>query len=197
MTVIDLFCQSRRSRLLVFIFLALTVPDQSVCGQMASEGHAKHHPNQSRASGTPTEQESDTRGAGSGGMMGGGGKGGGGMGGMMEKMGAPKPKELYPKLMDLPDLPLVERTRIEQQAHQRMVDGTALLSEGLDELSTATGNDDFATMQAATAKMRQGLARFESGLAAQRALAEGKAPDRKSTRLNSSHIPLSRMPSSA
>jgi len=195
MTIIDLFCRSRRSRLLVFVFLALAVPGQSARGQMSPEEHTKHHPNQSQAGGTPTEQGSGTRDSGSGGMTGGGkggmmgggkggmtggGKGGmmggGGMGGMMEKMGAPKPKEMYPKLMDLPDLPLEERAQIEQQAHQRMVDGTALLSEGLDELSTSAAGDDFATMQAATAKMREGLARFESGLAAQRALAEGKAP---------------------
>jgi len=100
----------------------------------------------------------------------------GGMGSMMEKMGAPKPNDLYPKLMDLPDLPLEECAQIKQEAHQRMVDGTALLSTGLDELSNAAASDDFATMQAATAKMREGLARFESGLAAHRALAEGKAP---------------------
>ncbi len=138
--------------------------------------HAQHHPGQ--AQGGP---KASGQGSGSGGGMMGGGKGGmmggkGGMGGMMEKMGAPKPKEMYPKLMDLPDLPLEERAKIKQEAHQRMVDGTALLSKGLDELSSAAASDDFATMQAATAKMREGLVRFESGLAAHRALAEGKAP---------------------
>ncbi len=78
--------------------------------------------------------------------------------------------------MDLPDLPLEERTQIEQEAHQRMMEGTALLSEGLGELSNAASIEDFAAMQTATAKMREGLSRFESGLAANRALAEGKAP---------------------
>jgi len=53
---------------------------------------------------------------------------------MMEKMGAPKPKEMHTKLMDLPNLPLEERTKIKQEAHQRMVAGTALLSTGLEEL---------------------------------------------------------------
>lgn len=94
----------------------------------------------------------------------------------MEKMGAPKPKELYPKLMDLPDLPMEERTKIQQEAHQRMMDGATLLSSGLDELALAASTDDFQTMQNATAKMREGLAQFESGLAAHRAIAEGKAP---------------------
>lgn len=110
----------------------------------------------------------------------GGGMMGGGMGGMMdsmmEKMGAPKPKELYPRLMDLPDLPLEERTEIERQAHQRMLDGTVLMSAGFDRLSQGAPGNDFAAMQAATASIREGLAQFESGLAAHRAIAEGQVP---------------------
>jgi len=31
-------------------------------------------------------------------------------------------KDMYPKLMDLPDLPLEERAQIKQQAQQRMMD---------------------------------------------------------------------------
>lgn len=149
-------------------------------GQISPEEHAKHHPGQAQGSGTREggEKGGGMMGGGMGGMMGGqdGGMMGGGMGGMMEKMGAPKPKELYPKLMDLPDLPMEERTNIQQEAHQRMMDGTQLLTSGLDELATAAGTDDFRTMQNATAKMREGLAQFESGLAAHRAIAEGKAP---------------------
>tara|TARA_R110002049_G_scaffold288534_2_gene471124 strand:+ start:13342 stop:15432 length:2091 start_codon:yes stop_codon:yes gene_type:complete len=115
-----------------------------------------------------------------GGMMGGGKgggmMGGGGMGGMMEKMGAPKPKDLYPSLMELPDLPMERRGELEQEAHQRMIAGTRVLSEGFDELAGSAGSDDFAAMQAATDKIREGLGDFESGLAAHRALREGKAP---------------------
>ena len=43
---------------------------------------------------------------------------------------------MYAKLMDLPDLPLEVRAQIEQEAHQWMVDGTVLLSEGLDDYAT-------------------------------------------------------------
>ncbi|MBL4884887.1 MAG: 2Fe-2S iron-sulfur cluster binding domain-containing protein [Planctomycetaceae bacterium] len=136
-------------------------------------GHLGHHPGQGGPPDGDGPQNAGPAGKG-GGMM--GGKGGGMMDGMMKKMGAPKPKEMYSKLMDLPDLPLEERVQIEQEAHQRMLEGTALLSEGLDELSIAASNDDFASMQIATAKMREGLSRFESGLAANRALAEGKSP---------------------
>ncbi len=133
--------------------------------QVSPEEHAKHHPEQAdKSAGSKGE----------GGMMGGGMSGM--MGGMMEKMGAPKPKEMYPRLMDLPDLQMEARGEIEQQAHQRMIEGTNLLSGGLDSLSSAAATNDFQTMQTATAKMREGLAQFESGLAAHRAIAEGQAP---------------------
>lgn len=102
--------------------------------------------------------------------------GAGGMGGMMEQMGAPKPKDLYPSLMELPDLPMERRHEIEAEAHERMQSGIRILSQGLDRLSTAAPTDDYQTMEDATAVMREGMAQFESGLAAHRAIAEGKAP---------------------
>ncbi len=49
---------------------------------------------------------------------------GGGMGGMMEQMGAPKPRQLYPSLMALPDLPPERRREVEQEAHERMKAGS-------------------------------------------------------------------------
>jgi hypothetical protein len=100
-----------------------------------------------------------------------------GMGEMMKgMMGGAKTKELYPSLMDLPDLPLAKRLEIEQQAGERMQSGVALMNESLDYLLQATEQQNYSNMQAGTAILREGLARFESGLAAQRALAEGKAP---------------------
>ena len=50
------------------------------------------------------------------------------------------------------------------------------MNESLDYLLQATEQQNYTAMQAGTASLREGLARFESGLAAQRALAEGKAP---------------------
>ncbi len=162
--------------------------------------HASHHPGQAIASadgsGSKNPGGNPNGGAspqGSGGMMGGGmggskggmggGKGGmmgggkgGGMGGMMEKMGAPKPKDLYPSLMELPDLPLERRAELEQEAHARMIAGARVLGEGVDELSRSAASDDFAAMQAATEKIREGVSNFDSGLATHRALREGKAP---------------------
>lgn len=147
---------------LVIVMVAATSP---AVAQVSPEEHAKHHPE-------------EAAGAKPGGMM--GGMMGEGMGGMMdsmmEKMGAPKPKEMYPRLMDLLDLPLEERTQIEADAHQRMIDGAALMSGGFDRLAAAAPGDDFAAMQSATASIREGLAQFESGLAAHRAIREGKSP---------------------
>lgn len=135
--------------------------------QVTPEEHAAHHPEAAQDSGTggPSKEQ-----GGMGGMM------GEGMGDMMRAMGVPPPKELYPSLMDLPDLPLEKRGEVSEQAHARMKEGASLLADALADLSRAAPGDDFRAMQEALGNMREGLARFESGLAAHRALAEGKAP---------------------
>lgn len=166
---------------LVIAFLCVSTAN----AQVSPEEHAQHHPERAggkaagsgmRGMGGPPEGAGPKNGMGGngGGMMGGGM--GGMMDGMMEKMGAPKPKDLYPSLMELPDLPMERRSELEQEAHGRMIAGTRLLSEGFEELSRSAAGDDFAAMQSATAKIREGLSDFESGLAAHRALREGKAP---------------------
>jgi len=164
----------------VFAALGLLVGMLWVQGLRAQtpEEHASHHPGSAGTDATgggpgpggmgPPEGAGPP--AGAGGMM------GGGMGGMMEKMGAPKPRDLYPTLMNLPELTPEKREEISKQARERMQEGTRLMSESLDSLSTATGMDDFQAMQEATARLREGLSRFDSGVAAERALAEGKAP---------------------
>ena len=98
------------------------------------------------------------------------------MDGMMEKMGAPKPKDLYPSLMNLPELSPEKRLEVLEQADQRMKSGATLMGKGLDQISRATSRDDYAEMQEGVALTKEGLARFDSGLAAKRALSEGKAP---------------------
>jgi ferredoxin-NADP reductase len=94
----------------------------------------------------------------------------------MAGMGVVAPKELYPSLMELPELTSEKRAEVQQQAHERMTSGTARMSQGLERLASAATRDDFAAMQEATAQVREGLALFESSLAAHRAIAEGKAP---------------------
>lgn len=144
---------------ILLVLLAAFACAQVVRAQISAQEHASHHPGQAPPEGAQP----------SGAMS-------GMMEGMMDMMGAPPPKEMYPRLMDLPDLPIEQRAEIERQAHQRMMNGTKLLSEGLNDLSAAAATDDFATMQVATAKMREGMSQFESGLAAHRAIREGKAP---------------------
>jgi ferredoxin-NADP reductase len=172
-----------------FTIMILLAVDATVVGaQISPEEHASHHPDESQtgsAASQPTSAASQPDAAtsqpdaGGGGGMGGkkgGGMGGGGMGGMMQKMGAPKPRQLYPSLMALPDLPMQRRQQVQQEAHERMKTGAALMSQGLDDLSRSAPTDDFQAMQKATEIVRQGVSQFDSGLAAHRALAEGKAP---------------------
>ena len=135
--------------------LALSVPG-SATAQSASE-HASHHPNQA-SSGAPAA-------------------GGGGMGGMMDDMmGGPKTKAFYPSLMQLPGLSSQTRAQVEAAAHERMKSGVALMDGGLRRLSEAVASNDFVAMEDASDETREGLAQFESGVAAHRALAEGTEP---------------------
>ena len=109
----------------------------SAFAQVSPEEHAKHHPEQTGGKtagsgmrgkgGAPEGAGSQSGMGGQGGMM--GGEMGGMMDGMMEKMGAPKPKDLYPSLMELPDLPIERRGELEREAHARMIAGTRLLSD--------------------------------------------------------------------
>lgn len=110
------------------------------------------------------------------GMMGAGGMMAGGMDKMMEKMGAPKPKDLYPSLMALPDLPQEKRDELKETARKRMSQASSIMSEGFKGLSDAVERDDFATMQESVEQIKEGLNQYDSGLATERALAEGKAP---------------------
>lgn len=164
----------------VALGLTLTLPGY---GQSPDE-HAKHHPKGGDPAVPAAGKDAPMTGMGGGAAKdadkGGGGMAGGGMEGMMDdmmkKMGAPPPKDLYPSLMSLPELTTEQREQVRSQADERMRSAVALLSEGLDKLAAATEIEDYAAMQGATAQVREAVARFETGLAAKRALAEGKPP---------------------
>ena len=129
-----------------------------------AEEHASHHPDQTTApaqGGTPPAKAP--------GMM-------EGMGEMMKGMGAPPPKELYPSLMALPELSPEQRKHIEEQAGERMRSGSALMAKAMDTLNAGTASGDYVAMQDAAARLREGIGQMESGIAARRALAEGRAP---------------------
>lgn len=102
---------------------------------------------------------------------------GGGMGEMMNEMGVPPPKELYPSLIKLPpDLPPEKRAEIERLADQRISEGNALLGQAREKMLNPATAQDPAALREATVQMRQGLALLESGLAARRALAGNENP---------------------
>lgn len=200
-TTFEKICPRRARHVLVvlclLVGLALALP---AYGQMSPEEHASHHPGQ--ASGATSAGGTGASPGGTGAVPGGAGMGampaaggvpgpggmgppagvgppggtGGMMGGMMKKMGVPPPKELYPTLMALPELSPEQRKQVEQQADERMHVGTDLIAQALDALSAGTQADDYAAMQEAMTRLREGAAQLESGIAAQRALAEGRAP---------------------
>lgn len=146
-------------------------------GQVTPEEHASHHPDQATAATMPAAPGAapapDA-------MPEAGAKPAGGMGDMGEMMkgmgGAPPQKELYPSLMALPELSAEQRKQVEQQAGERMHAGAAMMSHALDALNAGEKSGDYAAMQQAMTRLREGAAQLESGIAARRALAEGRAP---------------------
>lgn len=131
--------------------------------QVSPEEHAKHHPGQASATQPGTQPGAAA------GMM-------EGMGEMMKSMGAPPPKQIYPSLMELSSLPPEKREELQRTAHERMQSGSTLMAQGLDALVKAAPGIEYKAMQDALALLREGVARFDSGLAAHRALSEGRDP---------------------
>jgi len=95
---------------------------------------------------------------------------------MARRMGPYTPRELYPSLMQLPDLSPEERAEIKRLARLRMEAGLQIFTESRAALAAATENDDLSRMQQAAVDMRAGVAQYESGLAALRALEGGGGP---------------------
>lgn len=173
----------------IALFLVTVVTSVLLASAQTSPGeHESHHPGNSPAANPPAltppssadlaGNPSFPDGRGSGERAGGGpGMGGGaGMDGMMEQMGVPKPKELYPSLMAMPDLPMERRSEVQAQAIERMNAGLALVQKGVEDLSDAFRDDHPMRIEEAKTLLGEGLSRFESGFAARQALAEGKVP---------------------
>ena len=147
----------------------------SVIAQTTPDEHGPHHPPPS--SPLPSPSVSPSAGANSNANTSGNGMSGG-MGGMMgemmKQMGVPPRKEIYPSLLELPDLPPEKRAEIQKLADERVQEGNALLSSGFANLAAATSGKNSAAMREANEQIRRGQTLLESGLAAQRALAENK-----------------------
>ena len=158
----------RLSRVALAVSIATSVSALLVLSEaraQTAEEHASHHPDQAAVAPQPGASPA----AKAGGMM-------EGMGEMMKGMGKPPPKELYPSLMALPELSAEQRKQVEEQAGERMYAGSVLMDKALDSLNSGTQSGDFAAMQEAATRLREGIAQLESGIAARRALAEGRAP---------------------
>lgn len=94
----------------------------------------------------------------------------------MGGMGGEREKPLYPSLMDVPKMTPAKRAEVEKAAHERMRQSLARISSTTVRLADASSRNDDAAMQEATADLREATAQFESGVAASRALKEGRDP---------------------
>ncbi len=146
--------------------------------QVSPEDHAKHHPATAGAGAMPTTPGAAPAMGAMPAASGSPAPGGmGDMGEMMkEMMGGVPTKELYPSLMAVPELTLEKRKQVEAQADERMHAGTVLMGQALDTLNAGSQAGDYTAMHEAMTRLREGAAQLESGIAARRALAEGRAP---------------------
>ena len=158
-----------RAKFLISLTAAIFSPSVFVLAQTAPGEHEQHHP-QANSPASPSPMAgmpapTPNADAPGGGM-------GGGMREMMNQMGKPPQKELYPSLIELPpNLTPEKRAEIQRLAEERIKEGNALLNQAREKMSKPEAEAQPAALQEATAQMRQGLALLESGLAAQRALA--------------------------
>lgn len=94
---------------------------------------------------------------------------------MMRNM-SPAPKELYPTLMSLPRLDDAQRAEVLRAAQERMQRGFSMMADAQGRLTSGRTANDARMMNETSALLREGLAIFDSGVAAQRAIAEGRPP---------------------
>lgn len=109
------------------------------------------------------------------------GMGAGGMESMMDRMGVPPPRELFPEMMRLDEPSAEQREALANRARSRRLGGAVRLSEGLEELDRAIDANDRVALSEALSEARAGLDELESGLAAEQALAAGASPPRVAT----------------
>ncbi len=155
-----------RKRLGLPAAISLSLIAGSAAAQ-SSEEHAAHHPQEPGAE-VFDPANAQTAAPLSGDM--------GPMQEMMREMLQPPRKELYPTLIALPEMPPDQRASVEQAANERMTSGSAQMSQAFDRLISASRDDDYGAMQSAVGEIREALGRFDSGLAAHRALHEDKSP---------------------
>lgn len=101
----------------------------------------------------------------------------GGMSDMMKgMMGEGGRKEVYPSLMNLPELTPEKRREVERLAEQHIHEGMKLLQTAQVRLSHAIEAGDHEAAERALQLSQEGNAQVASGVAAHRLLWEGKSP---------------------
>lgn len=162
------FSAARRSSTLcgrsVGLLLCLAASASVAFGQASPDEHTSHHPSSPAPSGMSgamlkksagAEQDSKSP-----------------MGEMMTEMHIPPQKELYPSLMELPDLPPEQHAQVARQARERIAAGKQQLRDAAQELARIAPDGNRPEAAAAVTRAREGMAQLESGLAAYRAVAE-------------------------
>lgn len=167
-----------RKRLGLPAAIALSLIAGSAAAQSPEE-HAAHHPQEPGAAApVPASEQtppplSDAIGPMQAPVSGGLGP----MQEMMREMLQPPRKELYPTLIALPEMTFDRRAAVEQAANERMISGTAEMSRAFDRLVIASRDNDYEVMQSAVGQIREALGRFDSGLAAHRAVHDNQTPE--------------------
>jgi glycine betaine catabolism B len=146
-------------------FVAMFLLSGLLQAQVSSQDHQAHHPENEAPS---RQQGSSSVGDGKGMME--------EMGDMMRQMGVPPVKEIYPSLISMSELSNDKRMEVETAANERMVVGIALMTEGLSRLADASSTKNLEVMRDAVGQLHEGMARFESGLAAHQALVSTSDP---------------------
>ena len=146
---------------LVAVAAALTAAAQA-------PDHSAHHPE-----GAPLQDSMPASPAGAGDQPSALPASSGAMGEMMEGHHSEGPQRpFYSSLLALPDLSPAERHRLANEADGRVRRGAALILEGTSRAGPSTSLEDLSQAQA---RMREGLALFETGVSAKAALSQ---PDR-------------------
>lgn len=136
------------------VLALLLVQGTGARAQGGPDEHESHHPPPGGAPAAPAE-------AAGGGMSPMGGGGMADMERMMERMGVPPPRELYPEMMRLEELTPERRQDLLLRAQQRRAHGSARLSAGLESLDGAMREKDRAALFEALAEARAGLDELE------------------------------------
>jgi len=155
--------QHRSRATLLWVSGVVLLCSASLAQAQGPDPHAGHHPDQPSVPSAPDSTPATPPAAASG-MEG------------MGMMGRPPPKQLYPELMELPALSPETRDKATADARARINTGNAALMAAQSDYHNAMVANDFAAMSLAADRQRAALAELQSGTAALRALAEGKAP---------------------